>query len=88
MTARARRKTSDLVPAKASKAAPRLAGHADSAAAAPVHHQHLRLQAAFSAPTQHPYPPAVKLAIFVGAPIALWAGVILGGAQLLKMIAH
>ncbi|MBV9749705.1 MAG: hypothetical protein JO157_12920, partial [Acetobacteraceae bacterium] len=53
----------------------RLAHNDDAAGVCDVHAQHERLEAAFSEPELKPYPAVVRLAILVGAPVALWAGV-------------
>lgn len=85
MAASARRKNSQAiaVPAKPSKV--RLAHGGDTASATPVQDQHLMLEAAFSTPHEQPYPIAVKAALFIGVPTALWAGIIFAGAQLLRL---
>jgi hypothetical protein len=85
MTASARRKSAAKIqPAKA-RPAVRLAHGGEAAGATPVRDQHLMLEAAFSSPAERPYPVAVKAAIFVGAPTALWAGIIFVGSQILRM---
>lgn len=56
-----------------------LAGAEAAAAVSPVHEHLARLEASFAAdPGPAPYPPAVRLAIMVGAPAALWGLVIVG----------
>jgi hypothetical protein len=84
MTASARRNGVAKTPPKAARPAVRLAQGDEQAGARPVRDQHLMLEAAFSAPVERPYPVAVKAAIFIGAPTALWAAIIFAGAQILK----
>ena len=85
MTASARRKS--VVKSQPAKARPavRLAHGDEASGATPVRDQHLMLEAAFSAPSERPYPIAVKAALFIGAPTALWAGIIFVGSQILRM---
>jgi len=85
MAASARRKSFSKTPAQAQRAKVRLANGQDSGGLTAVHEQHLRLEAAFAGAETQSYPPAVKLAIFVGAPTALWAGLFYLGAQLLRL---
>ncbi len=85
MAASARRKNSKIAPVSARTAPVRLANGDDATGATPVQDQHLMLEAVFSAPQEQPYPIAVKAALFIGVPTALWAVIILGGAQLLRL---
>ena len=50
------------------------AHEADQPQHSAVHGQHALLEAAFSEASVKPYPGAVKIAILVGAPTALWIG--------------
>ncbi len=87
MATSARRKSVAKNPVQAAKAAVRLARGDETAGARPVQDQHLMLEAAFSAPVDRPYPPAVKAALFIGAPTALWAGIIFAGVQIMRIVA-
>ena len=87
MAASARRKSSKAAAHTAKPAPVRLAHGGDTAGATPVRDQHLMLEAAFSEPHEQPYPILVRAALFIGVPTALWAGIILAGAQLLRMTA-
>lgn len=66
----------------------RLARGDETSGATPVRDQHLKLEAAFTDAPERPYPMAVKAAIFIGVPTALWAAIIFAGAQILKMSGH
>ncbi|MBV9511092.1 MAG: hypothetical protein JO303_12515 [Caulobacteraceae bacterium] len=63
-----------------------MADNDDTAGVCAVHAQREQLEAAFSEPELKPYPAPVRLAILVGAPIALWAGVLWAAAQVGRMI--
>lgn len=84
MAASARHKRLTKTLPQTQRASVRLAHGQDEAAVSPVHDQHLMLQAAFTAPEAKPYPPAVKAAIFLGAPTVLWAAIFMIGAQVLR----
>jgi hypothetical protein len=45
------------------------------------------LEAAFKG-DERPYPASVRLGLFIGAPVALWTGIITGVGLLLKLAAH
>lgn len=87
MTASARRNSVARASPVKRPPAVRLAQGDEAGGSTPVRDQHLMLEAAFSAPEERPYPIAVKAAIFVGAPTALWAGIIFIGSQILRMSA-
>ena len=85
MATSARRKSVVKTPVQAAKAAVRLARGDETGGARPVQDQHIMLEAAFSAPVERPYPPAVKAALFLGAPTALWAAIIYAGVQIIRI---
>jgi hypothetical protein len=82
MAALAHRKISEAFSAKP---APRLAREGDEARATAVHHQRRLIEQAFAENPYKRYPGPVRLALCIGAPTALWAGVLVGGAQLLRL---
>jgi hypothetical protein len=86
MVAIARRESRPSGLLAGSRKRPRLARDDDNARPVPVREHHARIEAAFGAPADGAYSPAAKVALFIGAPIALWAGIVIGGAQLLRAL--
>ncbi len=84
MAASARRKRFTKALPQTPRASVRLANSQDDGGLSPVHDQHLMLQAAYAAPESKPYPAAVKAAILLGAPTALWAAIFMIGAQVMR----
>jgi hypothetical protein len=60
----------------------------DQPVSTPVHHQHARLHQAFAErPRSESYPGALKLAILVGGPLVLWAGIFSGAMAVAHAVA-
>lgn len=75
MAALAKKNTVDGATAWRGRSHLRAAHEADQPQDSAVHRQRAMLEAAFSDPSARPYPAPVRLAILVGAPLALWVGI-------------
>lgn len=65
----------------------RAARQGDAAVGSPVHDVQMQLELALAAAPEvdAPYPPLVKAAILVGAPLGFWAAIAMGVARLVKL---